>query len=69
MDTYKLGHRRRIILSALPLKDRKILGADWGSMEGGRAPDDKASRASSQHSLSHNIVPLLVNREERESRS
>lgn len=50
--------------SALPLKDRKILGAERGSLEGGSPPDDKARRASSQHSLSHNIAPVFVNRGE-----
>ena len=62
-------HTHSSMLSALPLKDRKILGAERGSLEGGSPPDDRASRASSQHSLSHNIVPLFVNREEGESRS
>lgn len=62
----KLGHRRSSISNALPLKDRKILGAERGSLEGGSPPDDRASRARSQHSLSHNIVPLFVNRAEEE---
>lgn len=44
----------------LPLKDRKILGADRGSFEGGSPPDDTATRASTQDSLSHNIIPLLT---------
>ena len=52
---------RAVFQSALPLKDRKILGAERGSLGWGTAPDDKARRASSQHSLSHNIVPLFVN--------
>lgn len=43
--------------SFLPLKDRKILGAERGSLEGGGPPDDEGSRASSQHSLSHNMSP------------
>jgi len=59
------GSNRR----ALPLKDRKTLGAERGSLEGSSAaPDDKPSRASSQQSLSHNIVPLFVNRAGEESR-
>ncbi|TNN83945.1 hypothetical protein EYF80_005816 [Liparis tanakae] len=50
-------------------RDRKTLGAERGSLEGSTAaPDDKPSRASSQQSLSHNIVPLFVNRAEEESR-
>lgn len=65
----KLGHRHSSIVSALPLKDRKILGAERGSLEGGSPPDDRASRASSQHSLSHNIVLLFVNRGKGESKS
>lgn len=52
------------------MKDRKILGVERGSLGVGSPPDDKASRASSQHSLSHNIVvPVFVNRGEEELRS
>lgn len=51
------------------MKERKIRGAERGSLEAGSAPDEKASRASSQHTFSHSIVPLLVNRAEGESRS
>lgn len=68
-ELHQLGHRHCIIFNVLPLKDRKILGADRGSLGGGSPPDDKASRASNQHSLSHNIVPLFVNRDKGESRS
>ena len=65
----KLGHRRSKHFSALPLKDRKILGAERGSLGPGSAPDDRASRAITQHSLSHNMVPQFFNREEGEPRS
>lgn len=68
-DLNKLGQRHTSILSALPLKDKKILGAERGSLEGGSPADDRASRASSQHTLSHNIVPLFVNRGEGDFRS
>lgn len=51
------------------MKDKKILGAERGSLEGGSPPDDRASRAGSQHSLSHNMVPLFVNRGDTEFRS
>lgn len=58
---------REMQRSVSPLKDRKILGADRSSLDGGSAPDDKASRARSQDSLSHNIVPLFVDKREEES--
>lgn len=56
-----------LLSRVLPLKDRKIRGVDRASLGGGSPADDKASRASSQHSLSHNIVvPLFANRGEEE---
>ena len=47
------------------MKDRKILGAERGSLEVGNVPDDKANRASSQHSLSHNMSLYLLTEEKK----
>lgn len=56
MQHHRCSQRTELSFCVLPLKDRKILGVERGSLGGGSPADDKVSRASSQHSLSHNIV-------------
>lgn len=53
-------NKPRVTAEVLPLKERKILGAESDSLEEVSAPDDRATQASSPHTAAHNIVLLLV---------
>lgn len=53
-------NKPRVTAEVLPLKERKILGAESDSLEEVSAPDDRATQASSPHTAAHNILLLLV---------